>query len=87
MTDTDIANAPEKQKGEEDEGENESEVGQSSECVSHSMTIQCSDSTKLRGSEGDGCCDITATGIICTAERRSLNSSQKQATIIHCFLK
>jgi hypothetical protein len=39
MTDTDIANAAMKQKGEEEGGEDESEEGQSCECVSHSMAL------------------------------------------------
>jgi hypothetical protein len=48
MTDMDIANAATKQKGEEEGGEDEhEEEGQSSECVSHSMALQCVDATKL----------------------------------------
>jgi hypothetical protein len=38
MTDTGIANAAMKQKGEEEGGENESEEGQTSECVSRTTT-------------------------------------------------
>jgi hypothetical protein len=41
-----------KQKGEEEGGEDESEKGrQSSECISHSMVLQCVYSTRLHGSE------------------------------------
>jgi hypothetical protein len=41
ITDTDIVNAAMKQKGEDDGGEHESEAGQSSEHVSHSMALLC----------------------------------------------
>jgi hypothetical protein len=70
--------AAKKQNGEEESGKNESEEEkESSEYVSHSMTLQCAD-TSL-----DNMCqtefqysDITARKI-CTA-MRSLNGSQKQ---------
>jgi hypothetical protein len=48
MTDTDIANAAVKQKGEKEGREDDSEGGgQSSECISHSMAPQCADTTRL----------------------------------------
>jgi hypothetical protein len=51
MTDIDIANAAAKQKGEEESGEHESEKGRlSSECISHSMFLQCVD-IRLHASE------------------------------------
>jgi hypothetical protein len=48
MTDTDIANAAVKQKGDGEGGDDESEEGQSSECVSHIMALQCVDTTWVR---------------------------------------
>jgi hypothetical protein len=52
MTDMDPVNAAAKHKGEEEGGEDESEEeGQSSEHVSHTMVLQCFDSSRLQGSE------------------------------------
>jgi hypothetical protein len=50
VTDTDIADAAMKQKGEK-EGEDESEEGQSSEFINHSMALQHVDTTRLHRSE------------------------------------
>lgn len=44
MTDTDIANAAVKQKGKEKGGE---KWEWSSECMSHSIALQCADTTRL----------------------------------------
>jgi hypothetical protein len=41
MTDTDVDNAAMKHKEDKEGGEDESEEGQSSEFVSHSMALQC----------------------------------------------
>jgi hypothetical protein len=50
MTDTDTANAAMKQKGGEEGGEDENEEeGQSSECINHSMALQCVHTTRLQG--------------------------------------
>jgi hypothetical protein len=43
MTDTDNGNAAMKQKGEEEGGENDSEEGESSEHISHTMALRCVD--------------------------------------------
>jgi hypothetical protein len=76
-TDMDIVNAAATHKGEEDGGENESEEeGQSSECVSHSMTLKCVDTlVDYMGQSGFECSDSTAARKIHTAIRRSLNTS------------
>jgi hypothetical protein len=50
MTDMDIADAAVKQTGKKDNGEDESE-GQRSDCISHSMALECADTTRLHGSE------------------------------------
>jgi hypothetical protein len=65
-----------KQKGEEADGEDESEGGgQSSECVSQCMVLQCADTLlDYMGQRGFEYSDITATRIICSTVRRSLNS-------------
>jgi hypothetical protein len=77
MTHTDIANAATKQKGEiggEEEDESEEE-GQSSECVSHSMALQCADTLlDYMGQRGFEYSDIIAARKIHTAMRSSLNS-------------
>jgi hypothetical protein len=76
MTDTGIVNAAMKQKEEEEDGEDESEEeGESSECVSRSMVLQCVDTLlDIMGQRGFKYSDITAARKIHTAIRRSLNS-------------
>jgi hypothetical protein len=87
MTDTHIVNAAVKQK-EEECGEDESDEGESSEFVSHSMALQCVDNLlDCMGQKGFECSDIRATRNIFTAMRRSLNSSQKEVTITNHFSK
>jgi hypothetical protein len=56
------------------EGERES-----SGHVSHNMALQCVDTLlDYMGQRGFECNDITATRKLCTAVRRSLNSSHTQ---------
>jgi hypothetical protein len=53
MTGTDIANAAMKQKREEEDVEDDcEEEGQSSKCISHSMSLQRVDTDRLHGSDG-----------------------------------
>jgi hypothetical protein len=73
MTDADSVNAAMKQKGEKDGGEDESEEeGQSSECISQYSVLTLLD---YMGQTGIECSDLTAARSICTAMRKSLNSS------------
>jgi hypothetical protein len=77
MTDTDIVSAATKQKGKEEGGEDESEEeGENSECISHSMALQCADTLPdYMSQKGFKYSNIKASRKICTAMRR-LNSSQ-----------
>jgi hypothetical protein len=51
------------------------------------QVLQYVDTLDYMGHRGFKYSDITAAMKIRTAVRRSLNSSQKQATIINCFSK
>jgi hypothetical protein len=63
-TDTDIIDVATKQKGEEEGGEDESENGESSECISYSMALQCVDTLlDYMGQKGFKYNDITDTTI------------------------
>jgi hypothetical protein len=73
-----------KRKGEEEGWKDKSKEGQSNECISHSMSLQCVDTLlDYMGQTGLKYSDITAARKIRTAVRRSLHSSQKQLTITH----
>jgi hypothetical protein len=59
-----------------------------SEHINHSMALQCVDTLlDYVGQRGFEYSDITAASKIHTAVRRSLNNSQKQATITKYFSK
>jgi hypothetical protein len=88
VTDRDIVNAGVKQMEKKRAGKNESEERESSECVSHSMALHCVDTTTdYMGKRRVEYSDIKAARKIRTAVRRSLSSSQKQATITNYFSK
>jgi hypothetical protein len=77
-----------KQKGEEEGGEDETEEGESSERIRHSMALQCVDTLlDSIGQRGFEYSDITTARKIHLAMRRSLNSLQKQAIITNYFSK
>jgi hypothetical protein len=79
MTDTDIVNAAVKQKVEEEGGEDESEEEGESAHISHSMVLQCADTlVACMGHRRFEYSDITSARNICTAVKRSLNSSQNK---------
>jgi hypothetical protein len=79
--DMDIVNAPAKQKGEEEGGEDESEEGESSKCVRYSMTLQYIDTLlDYMGQRGFEYSGITAT-------RRSLKQFTKTSNHYKLFLK
>jgi hypothetical protein len=84
---TDIVSASIKQKWEEEDGEDGSEEeGESSECVSYSMALQCVDTVlDYMGQRGFEYSDITAARKIYTAMGKSLSTSQNQVIFIDYF--
>jgi hypothetical protein len=88
MRDTDIVNAAEKQKGEEDGGEDWNEEEGESMHICHSMVLQYVDILlDYMGQIRFEHSYFETVEKVYTVVRRSLNSSQKQVIITHYFSK